>query len=234
MKGILIRVGIDATAGDWNAPVDPRSGDFVFVPIPENADYVKRGFSRKYSEVLPALKRFNSQLPENLQDLPMHLDPDFKYLTYGDKYPRNIPIRKSEPGDFLVFYAGLRSIWPEDRELVYALIGFYQIDEIVVASSVPREKWHENAHTRGKWIGDDEIVVRARAGYSGRLSRCIPIGEYRNRAYRVRNDILEKWGGLTVTDGYIQRSATPPEFKDPDRFLDWFRKQNVPLEQTNF
>jgi hypothetical protein len=62
---------------------------------------------------------------------------------------------------------------------------------------------------------------------SGRFDRCIPIGEWRDNAYRVRPDIEDAWGGLTVKNGYIQRSAVPPEFLDAARFHEWFQQQGV-------
>jgi hypothetical protein len=127
----------------------------------------------------------------------------------------------------------MRSVYPEDRELVYAIIGFYEIDEVLPAASVPPERWVENAHTRRNGNPRDTIV-RARLGQSGRLERCIPVGEYRDRAYRVRRDILAAWGGLTVREGFLQRSGRLPGLQDPERFLDWFTSLGIPLVQKNF
>ena len=114
------------------------------------------------------------------------------------------------------------------KTLVYAIIGFFLVDEVV-----PRTRWAENAHTRRE-PGGDEVIVRARPGKSGRLSRCIPVGEYRDRSYRVRKDLLDAWGGITVKDGYIQRSGRLPSFRDPGRFLAWWEKQEIHLEQRNW
>jgi len=75
--------------------------------------------------------------------------------------------------------------------------------------------------------------VRGRAGSSGRLQRCLPIGEYRDRAYRVRRDLLEQWGGLSVKDGYLQRSARLPRFLDAERITGWFASQRPILMQAN-
>ena len=55
----------------------------------------------------------------------MHLDPDFKYLTYGDRFPRGKEISTMKRGDFIAFYAGLKPIIQWDQKLVYALIGLY-------------------------------------------------------------------------------------------------------------
>ena len=233
MKGILIRVGIDATAGGWNAPVDPETRKFVFLPIPEDEEKVRPALARHYNETIPALSRFHVHLPERLLGRPMHLDPDFKHLTYGDIHPRNIPLWNLDPGDFLAFYAGMRSIRKEDKFLVYALIGFFLVDAVVNSKKVPKERWPESAHTRREPYQND-VFIRARPGVSGLLKRCIPIGEYRDRSYRVKKEILTAWGGLQVKDGYIQRSGRTPEFKNPQKFLDWFIDYKIPLERKNF
>jgi hypothetical protein len=233
MNGLLVRVGIDSTSGGWNAPVDPRTGRFVYVPIPEEPLLVRKGLFQDYDEVIPALQDFGIQLPGHLHGQPMHLDPDFEYLTFGDRHPRDIPLRSLHPGDFLVFYAGMRSIHPEDRNLVYAIIGFYEVEEVLSVASVPPDRWIENAHSRRNGNPRDTIV-RARAGHSGRLRRCLPIGEYRWGAYRVRTDLLASWGGLTVRDGYLQRSGKLPAFRDPERFLAWLASFGIPREQMNF
>ena len=95
MKAILVRVGIDQSDGGWNAPADPATGQFVYVPIPEKpGTRFRAGCRRTYDEVLPALRTCaeargldldrNLKWPESLAGRPMHLDPDFEHLTYGD------------------------------------------------------------------------------------------------------------------------------------------------------
>src|SRR5262245_49701223 len=94
MKALLVRIGVDQTYGGWNAPVN-AAGEFVYVPIPENSDKLFHpGLERRYGEVLPALYGFcrdhgcdlweDLKFPWELQKFPMHLDPDFEHLTYGD------------------------------------------------------------------------------------------------------------------------------------------------------
>lgn len=132
-----------------------------------------------------------------------------------------------------MFYAGLRPLCSARSHLVYALIGLFKIDEIVMAKDVTQEEWDKNAHTRRNPCKNSDIIVRALPGHSGRLARCLVIGEFRDRAYRVRHEILDAWGGLSVKDGFIQRSARPPFFLNPEKFYKWFQKQNVPLIQGN-
>jgi hypothetical protein len=244
MRAILVRVGVDHSYGGWNAPVDPISGRFVYVPIPDNdSKSYHPGLERSYTEILNALEgfctRFNVELlsnlnfPEALLARKMHLDPDFKHLTYGDRGDRRgLGIKTLREDDLLVFYAGLRSIRFRDR-LVYALVGLYVVKGVEPAESIPRDRWQENAHTRWTSISGNDVIVRAKAGVSGRLLHCIPIGEWRDRAYRVTRKLLSAWGGLTVKDGYIQRSARPPEFSCPEKFYAWFLDQGVPLLNRN-
>ncbi|MBI2805849.1 MAG: hypothetical protein HYX68_12790 [Planctomycetes bacterium] len=136
-------------------------------------------------------------------------------------------------GDLLVFYGGLRPVHRCQHRLIYALQGMYVVWDVVYASAVPTDRWHENAHVRKIKRGDTDIVVRAKPGVSGRFEQCIPIGEWRDGSYRVRRDILKAWGGLSVKNGFIQRSAVPPAFAKPERFLDWLEEHDMQLLQRN-
>jgi hypothetical protein len=213
--------------------MDSKTGHFAYVAIPESSP-TRRGLNRPFKGVSPALLQFASKLPPHLTKRDMHLDPDFEHLTYGDGRERAKQIRsKLEPGDLIVFYAGLRNVQPPQK-LVYALIGLYVVDEIVDAVAVPAVRRHENAHTRIRLPNDStDIVVRARRDVSGRLERCIPIGDYRERAYRVRPNLLTAWGQLNVKNGYLQRSARLPEFRNASRFYDWFQARAVPMARRN-
>ena len=163
----------------------------------------------------------------------MHLDPDFQHLTYGDIRERAKQLRASlNPGDLIVFYAGLRDV--RDRGLVYAIIGLLMVEEFLLATSILPTLRDINAHSRRILPSSaQDLIVRGRPGVSGRLERCVPIGEWRDRAYRVRRDLLAEWGGLSVKGGYLQRSARLPRFFDAARFYDWFRSKSPILLQTN-
>lgn len=244
MKALLVRIGVDQKYGRWNAPVDGE-GRFVYVPIPEKLGTAfHTGLERRYGELLPALQRFcgdhdcdlvsDLRFPQELLHHPMHLDPDFECLTYGDEGGRRgAGMVNMTEGDLLVFYGGLRPVHRCEHTLIYALLGIFVVQEVVSVASVPDERWFENAHVRKTKRGDTDIVVRAKPGISGRFDRCIPIGEWRNKSYRVRNTILDAWGGLSVKDGFIQRSAVPPAFNKPKQFLAWLKKQGIPLIARN-
>jgi hypothetical protein len=243
MKALLVRVGADQSEGGgfWNGLVDSQTREFVYVPIPESRATHPQ-LEKPYSLVTPALGRFNHSLPLHLAGSGMHLDPDFSHLSYGDQGQRAIQIsKKLTENDLLVFYAGLRDVHPQPR-LIYAIIGLYVVDRIEKALSVPSVRHDENAHTRRILSSTaTDIVVRAKPKVSGRLAVCLPIGSFRTPAgqphkrpsYRVDSNLLENWGGLSIADGFLQRSARLPEFNDANRFYEWFRKYEVPLLQRN-
>ena len=208
------------------------SGEFAYVTITESKP-LRDGMARSYNEFVPVAARFGDRLPESLLGTPTHLDPDFDYLSYGDQGQRAKRIATTlGSGDLLAFFAALRPVDGPPRPLIYALIGLYVIAEIAPAKSVPEARWKENAHTR-RFPSDGDIVVRAKPEISGRLRHCIPIGELRSRVYRVRNDLLDVWGGLDIKDGYIHRSVRLPAFLDAAKFYRWFLAQRPELLTEN-
>ncbi len=236
-------MGIDSKYGRWNAPVDPDSGKFVYVPIPEKHRF-SDSLETRYSDFTPVLEKFTNEyhldlyhdlrFPDELVNANVHLDPDFRYLTYGDTgTARGSEISMLDEGDFIAFYSGLRPIKETRDNLVYALTGFYMIEKVLWTNEIPEDRLHENAHTRKMEISDTDIVVKGKSIVSGRLCNCIPIGEYRNRAYRVTRELLQEWGGLSVKDGFIQRSRVPPSFLNPEKFYSWLLEQEPTFIEAN-
>jgi hypothetical protein len=229
VRALLVRVGADGTdaGGRWNGPVDRTTGAFAYVPIPE-PEPVRPGMETPFVRWGPAVERLGARVPEWLGHRVAHADPDFGRLTYGDRRERGRQIReKLTGGDLLVFYAGLRDVG--DGRLVYALIGLLTVGTILAARDLPPARWSENAHTRRLEIGETDIVVLGREGASGRFDRALEFAGYRAGAYRVFPELLGRWGGLGVRDGYVQRSARLPEIGDPALFLDWLAAQRVGL-----
>ncbi len=245
MRAVLVRVGIDCVYGGWNAPMEPDTNEFVYVPINENDKFtfIKNG-NRKFEELLPTLEIFSKShhvdlfkdlnFPRPMLKKSMHLDPDFDFLTYGDiGDKRGKGILSLAKGDLIIFYAGLKPIRKVKDKLVYALIGLYNIDKILYVNAVSDKDRIKNAHTRRTWTGETDIVVFAQKGLSGRFDKCIPIGEYRDKAYRVKKHILTEWGDIDIKDGFIQRSVNPPFLKDPKKFIKWLKAKNINLINAN-
>ncbi len=246
MKGILLRVGADQTAagGRYNAPIDPQSWRYAYVPIAAGED--------QHEHIVPCptfalfaerVADLGDALPSHLEGAKVHLDPDFDSLTYGEPYlssngrraSRGRLIESLREGDFIAFFAAFRPTAPGyEQALAYCLFAIFFVQRVSQVRRLTTAERAACAHGRRKQALDD-LVVQADAARSGRFSRAIPIGEFRHNAYRVRRDLLQEWGGLTVRDGYIQRSAQPPRFLAPQRFLHWLQKQPHagPLLQVN-
>ncbi|MBY0112597.1 MAG: hypothetical protein K2Y21_07230 [Phycisphaerales bacterium] len=256
MKAILIRVGADGTTdgGGWNGPVHWPSGRFVYIPIMEDTAEFLPGCERRFDELAEPLMSFLTGHGEPTfpwrkridakRGQPMHLDPDYEHLTYGDNGARRgCNLRAFQQDDLIVFYSGLKAI-PSADDLVYAIVGVYIIDEIVPSAPlVEASRRAENAHTRKAMMRPSDIVVRARPGVSGRCDRCILIGGKRGgdkSNYYLLPDVEAAWGGFIKADGSrwkspcLNRSATPPLLGDPAGFLKWWKNQNVALVRRNF
>jgi hypothetical protein len=243
MQAFLVRIAVDQTYGGWNAPMNPDSNEFVYVPIPESRP-MSPDLATPYTAIRAALAGVEAsnpgvsprdvRLPRNLTSANMHLDPDFEHLMYGDSgVRRGRRLTGLRAGDIVAFYSGLKPVTACRHRVVYALVGLYCVAESVRVESVPSSRWSENAHTRCVEREGSDVIVRAKPGSSGRLQQCIPIGEFRDLAYRVRPDVLEGWGGLSCRDGYLQRSAVLPTFLEPRRFLSWFERQRAELISAN-
>jgi hypothetical protein len=246
MKGLLLRVGIDKTAGGYNAPINPLTNDYLYMPIPESKENPKQifrqGMETTYTQMDTHFSKFTEQnaielaFPEHLKLIGCcHLDPDFENLTYGDQASgRGNRVRELDVGDFIAFFASFRPIIPCDHVLVYALYGIFFIDNIKKAKDISSDQWHVNAHTRIQKMNGEHLIAFADKSRSGRFRHAIPIGEYRNGAYRITNKILDAWGDIGVKDGFIQRSVCPPWFTKPDQFLKWLDFQQVKLINNNW
>jgi len=240
-KGLLIRVGIDQTFGNYNAPINPDINDYIYMPIPQSDDNFKPGMRTSYSQLCPYFEswiqknRSNIEFPQHLMNSATHLDPDFYFSTYGDQSTgRGLRVGELKNGDFLAFFASFKPITKCSHKLIYALYGMMVVDKVLRVAEVPDGLMKSNAHSRVQNANNDHLVVFAHPDLSGRFNRAIPIGEFRNRSYRVTNDVLEAWGGIGVKDGFIQRSVNPPWFSDPEKFLRWFDAQNVQLLNSNW
>lgn len=235
MNALLVRIGADQSneGGRWNGVIDGGTNEFVYVPIPESAQ-VHAGFEKPYALLQPALTRLGLQLAPCLAGRNMHLDPDFEHLTYGDRGMRGRQLRAQlRRDDWVVFYASLADVRGRGR-LSYALMGVLVVECLMSAREFPLSARDCNAHSRRVLAPSaDDVVVVGRKGISGRLKRCLPVGEWRAGAYRVRKDLLAAWGGLSVKDGWLQRSARLPRFLDPGRFREWFVGQGPELVPVN-
>ena len=250
-KGLLVRVGIDQTYGRWNAPCR-EDGSFCYIPMrPLEQENFDKGFETTYDKFEQDYQLFagqESKFPNRLQQKTCHLDPDYRFTTYGDAgkmgnlatWRRTKRIKDFFDGssdNFIVFYASFKPMGGNQKELVYAIMGFYHFQKVYSANQVPFDRRDENAHTRlaDYQLGTNEsIVIFADKNKSGRLKYLINIGEKcKNKQYYVQEKLLNEWGGISSKKGWIQRCVHPPHFCKPEKFLEWFYAQEPEFIHEN-
>jgi hypothetical protein len=248
MKGVLLRVGCDSTkkGGKWNAPLNHLSLEYVYVPIAGHEDnYQHLGDCPTYGSFCPKLQLLGVSLPPHLKpDTKVHLDPDFESLTFGEPYhhksgklsSRGQTLDQLNLGDFIAFFAGFRPVGhPRSSPIIDCMFGILHVQSKRIVGNLPMDKRLSCAHGRRKGAEKD-LVILGDPKTSGRFQKVVPIGGYRDGAHRVYKELLREWGDLNVKDGYIQRSARPPLFLNPKKFLHWLnlQKRISPLLQSNW
>jgi hypothetical protein len=120
----MVRVGIDTGCGGMLAPIFADDA-FDFMPIPDGFGIDERTYGNmpgRYGRML--IQYFPQGRRARMVSQSMHVDPEFDTFTYGDPTPPKAGLRHLDPGDLLVFYAGLQG-WECDRARGLYLIGYF-------------------------------------------------------------------------------------------------------------
>ena len=200
---VLSGVGADTT----NVSPVPRvydDGGFDYIPIPEKARDTTTE-TRTYADVPTregtAAEYLKEVYPgggdetidgEDLATFPLHYDPNFDALTYGECRPAYVErLRRLEEGDAVVFYTGLRS--GDEEGLHRYAFGYLVVEETVYFEKINRKEAEvrlrehpENAHAKrfeatGELDGNLVIVDGNDGGLFGeafRISRRTQSGHY--------------------------------------------------------
>ncbi len=200
---VLSGVAADTT----NAEPTPRiyeDGGFDYIPIPEAArdetvetrtyadvptrdgtaaDYLERVYPGGGDEAIEG---------DGIADFPLHHDPNFDALTYGERRPAYVKrLRRLGEDDAVAFYTGLRD--STDDGLHRYIIGYFVVDEAVYFDALDADEARErirehpdNAHTKrfeatGDVDGNLVIVEGKRGGLldeAFRISKRTPTGHY--------------------------------------------------------
>lgn len=249
MKVVLVRVGIDSgkKSGEWNAPINSNN-EFAYVPIRETEGGIKPlrpGYETNYEQFRKACEKFGkeNELPPRFDVYHSHLDPDFRYLTYGDSGGKGKQLEnlKLHENDIIAFYAGLKPSRTGIGKVVDALIGIYFLaDKPIKALEISGTDWKKNAHTRREPKQDDIVLlgknIVGKPNISGKLDRCIRIGGYDSikGSYYLDNEIQREWG--EPKPFYL--FGFHRELCHPEKFLEWFNRyleeHNINLVQSNY
>ncbi len=224
MKSLIYRVGADSTpaGGETHGRLNDNSY-FTYLPIPERYDSVS---TPKYKE-----HPMKEDIPKDLLDRSIHLDPNFEKGTYGNIYvfcngnknpkgqrllefKENIPFR-------LVFFSALKD---KDGDIRYGFIGQLIATEVEKVNRLGDDQKKKNVHGQRKnGKGDGRSVIAfAEEGdlHSGRYDKFIEFADYRNKSYRVKQNLLKRWGGWSSNDGHCQLGG-PWTPWDHEKFEKW-------------
>src|SRR5438445_4159654 len=155
MNVVLLRVGIDTGCGGIHSPLF-YDGTFEFVPIPDSRGLDDRTYGNSKGR---AGRAFAEYFPKRHQEVSMlqamHVDPEFESFTYGDPTPPKRGLAKMQPGDLLVFYAGMEGWGHTVRPALY-LAGMIRVELAGFAPDFTREQiqreFQQNYHVRHRTL----------------------------------------------------------------------------------
>ena len=227
MTVLLIGIGADTTNTEPTPPVYPDRR-FEYVPIPEWSETTE---TRRYGNT--ALRHRDRSLADYLDRVyrddewhrefasrPLHHDPNFEALTFGDPGKTRSQLLRSDPGDVLAFYAGLVREGRSSPIHRY-LLGYFTIDSITdfdALSSVERNRAldsHEhNAHVKQyRASGNSDrlaglVIASGDHGQPGRLlDRAVRISERRDNGHYYFTDEWESF--LDPSSAYLGGFKNP-------------------------
>lgn len=136
MNVVLLRVGIDTGSGGILGPVF-ADNSFEFISIRDGLHVDSRTYGNTVGRHGQLLAEYFpvGQRRQRAQMQPMHVDPEFITYTYGDPTRPKARLRELQPGDLLVFYAGLRG-WGHDCDYPPALyiVGYFEVEAAGLAT----------------------------------------------------------------------------------------------------
>jgi hypothetical protein len=190
MNVVLLRVGIDTGCGGIHSPLF-RDGTFEFVPIPDSRGMDQRTYGNSKGRAgRPFAEYFPKRKQDNARSQAMHVDPEFESFTYGDPTPPKRGLAKMQPGDLLVFYAGMEG-WGHAVQPALYLAGMFQVKLAGFAADFSEEQirreFRFNFHVRHPevYAADHGNLVLIKGGPGSRLFR---------RAHLVGESILRENG----------------------------------------
>jgi hypothetical protein len=231
MTVALLGIGADSTNTTPTPPVYP-DGTFEYIPIPEskgpsgtverrtygNSDLRHRDATiADYLDSITPGGDGPTYTGRQLADWPLHHDPNFTALTYGETTSRGSYtkiLRTLSPGDIVAFYTGLRSDDAGYRHRY--IIGYFTVSDVIDCQDIPRgersvsfsdlpakeqetlmETHAANAHakrfTASGDIADNDGVVIVDGTDPGRLlDEAVRISTHNGRGHHYLTDELQQ------------------------------------------
>ncbi|AFZ71440.1 Nmad3 family putative nucleotide modification protein [Natronobacterium gregoryi] len=253
MTVVLAGIGADSTNLGALGPLYD-DGQFEYVPIPEKTrettesetlgSWKFRNDDRTAADLTTRIKPQPIQEDErvvtgdDLESWPLHRDPNFETLTYGEHRTSGYVsrLRALGPGDVVGFYAGLRR--PEGDRAHRYLIGYFTVDavDVVTPETPPDERaailetHSDNAHAKRVRDGDlyleKTVVIVAGREPGGLFDRHpIRLSEYyvkpgnERPQYYLRDEIGDGWNVTAGGENMMFKPAYRCELSS-DEFVD--------------
>jgi hypothetical protein len=208
VRAVAINVAANTTLPGVRGPVYP-DGTFAYVPIPEREPVAPDAAVPTYADLDPPV-----DLPPDVRDAHVHLDPEFagypycERYTYGDEHGVKAgPLSRLDAGDWLFFYATLDLRGDASTAAPYLapdwgayLVGGFEVDlavtgeEYAALSPPDRARFANNAHV--KRASFDAKVLVAGTDRSRLFDRVVPLSssEAGATANRVVTDLSNDSG----------------------------------------
>ena len=229
MTVLLIGVGADTT-NTWPTPPIYPDGRFEYVPIPDSHEsrelrrYGNTTLRHRDATLANALDRVyrNGEWHRDFSDFPLHHDPNFDALTFGDPVKTRSQLLELDPDDVLAFYAGLVREG-ESTPIHRYLVGYFTVASITDFDALTGDEREAalDAHRRNAHVkqyrasGNPErlrglVIARGREDEPGRLlDRALRISDRRPNGHYYFTD---GWGSFLSP-----RSTYLGGFKNPIR-----------------
>ncbi len=223
MKAMLLRVGIDKSSDGVLSPIFP-DGSFEYIPLSEKDE--KSGEKRTYADLTGRKGNLLSHyLPQKVADRKVHLDPEFTTFTYGDVGRKGGYLLKLEPGDILVFYAGLTPYNHSEHPEALYIIGYFTVREILDSFNSTkicsiRRQCPNNSHPKRDSDINDMVMVVGDPERSNLLDEAILISQKKvNKIGRTYHAVSSRMEELLGIKGSIQRSIPPRFIGEGDKLV---------------
>ena len=184
MNVILLRVGIDTGSGGILGPVF-ADNTFEFIPMSDGLGADSRTYGNtagRYGQLLAEYFPVG-QRRQRAQAQPMHVDPEFTTYTYGDPTRPKARLRELQPGDLLVFYAGLTGYGCNYPPALY-IVGYFEVEIAGLATQFSQDTiarlFAANFHVMHPHTfatQRDHLVLVKGAPTSSLLDRAVKISE---------------------------------------------------------
>ncbi|NHN60475.1 MULTISPECIES: hypothetical protein [Halorussus] len=219
----VVLVGIAADSDNTsNCPPIFEDGTFEYIPIPEQyettetATYHSEGFSEYLSHVV-----HREQETTTFDEVPIHHDPNFETLTFGDPGKSRSKLLSLSEDDVLGFYCGLTPPGYSRPKHRY-LIGYFTVDRVIDFNSLREaeienevENNRENAHIKRYLASRDprhlsDLVIVQGKQPGGQLDEAIKLSGGRPDAsnYYFREKWIDAWEPSTEYLGGIKPVIT--------------------------